>query len=74
MLTPDDCNLGLLDDALEKLDAASPQVSRMIVRAVAACVAADGTVTLEEGETLRAIAESLDCPAPPLLPGQFQAA
>jgi len=31
-----------------------------------ACVAADGTVTLREGELLRAIAATLDCPMPPL--------
>ena len=30
----------------------------------------DGTVTIAEGELLRAVADSLGCPMPPLLPGQ----
>jgi len=33
-------------------------------------IAADGYVTLGEAELLRATAATLDCPMPPLLPGQ----
>ena len=36
--------------------------------ACAGCIAADGRATVEEGELLRAVADSLDCPMPPLLP------
>ena len=38
--------------------------------AAAACVAADHEVTVSEAELFRAIADTLDCPVPPLLPGQ----
>jgi len=33
-------------------------------------VSHDDQVTLREGELLRAIADALDCPMPPFLPGQ----
>jgi hypothetical protein len=33
---------------------------------VTACIAADGTVTSEESELLRAIAAVLGCPVPPV--------
>ena len=33
-------------------------------------VALDRTVTLAEAELMRAMADALDCPVPPLLPGQ----
>jgi Zn-dependent protease with chaperone function len=61
---------GLLDNlrkALDRLAAASPEVKRRVLDASAACVAADGRVTVSEGELLRAIADSLDCPMPPLI-------
>ena len=52
--------------ALTKLSDSSPKVKRQIIDAVAACIMADGQVTLEEGELLRAIAAVLACPMPPL--------
>ena len=55
-----------LDRALNELDAAAPPLKRRILAACAACIGADGQVTLEEGELLRAIADSLGCPVPPL--------
>jgi len=33
-------------------------------------ITADHEVTLEEAELFRAIADTLGCPVPPLLPGQ----
>jgi hypothetical protein len=47
-------------------EAATPPLKGRILAARAACIGADGKVTLEEGELLRAIADSLDCPVPPL--------
>jgi len=61
-----DLDLTSLDRALNELDAASPQLKRRILGACATSIGADGRVTLEEGELLRAIAESLGCPVPPL--------
>ncbi len=56
-----------LDAALRTLDLASRPLKRQILLACAATVGADGRVTVEEGELLRAVSDSLDCPMPPLL-------
>jgi hypothetical protein len=65
-LPPRDLDLRRLDRALDELEAATPPLKRRILAACAACIGADGKVTLEEGELLRAIADSLGCPVPPL--------
>jgi Zn-dependent protease with chaperone function len=65
-LPPRNLDLETLDRALNELDAAAPQLKRQILIACAACIGADGRVTLEEGELLRAIADTLGCPMPPL--------
>ncbi|TDI99537.1 MAG: hypothetical protein E2O73_07445 [Deltaproteobacteria bacterium] len=67
---PDRCGLAALDAALERLAQASPSCVKQLLTACAACIAADRKVTQAEGELLRAIADSLACPMPPLLPGQ----
>jgi Zn-dependent protease with chaperone function len=59
-----------LDKALEKLRTVAPLHKRTLLQACAACISADKQVTTEEGELLRGIADVLDCPMPPLLPGQ----
>jgi len=67
-LRPKDlCTLKSFDAALNELTKAAPKVKRQIVAACVACVAADGTVTVHEGELLRAITATLGCPMPPLL-------
>jgi Zn-dependent protease with chaperone function len=70
-LPPRELDLASLDRALNELDAAAPQLKKQILAGCAACIGADGRVTLEEGELLRAIADALGCPLPPLqsLPG-----
>jgi Zn-dependent protease with chaperone function len=62
--------LSEFDSALEKLASISPALKRALLRACETAVAADHAVTIEEGEMLRAIADGLDVPVPPLLPGQ----
>jgi hypothetical protein len=47
-----------------------PQGKKRLLEAATACVVADRRVTVAEAELLRAIADSLDCPVPPFLPGQ----
>lgn len=64
----DSCGLDTVDRALDVLNRASAPVKRRIVEACTVCVGADGRVTVEEAELLRAIADSLDCPIPPFLP------
>ena len=59
-----------VDHALRKLDTLTPRLKRNVIRACAASIAADRQITVEEGELLRAVADSLDCPVPPFLPGQ----
>jgi Zn-dependent protease with chaperone function len=59
-----------LDRALEVLREADSGTREQLLRACAACIAADREVTQAEGELLRAIADGIGCPMPPLLPGQ----
>jgi hypothetical protein len=67
-LTPVNGNaLAAVDGALDRLATGSPAVKKAVLDACAACIAADGRVTVDEGELLRAIADALDCPMPPLL-------
>lgn len=67
-------SLRLFDQALKKLSRSTPSAKRRLVQAITATVAFDGTVSVKEGELLRAIADRLDCPVPPFLPGQKLAA
>ena len=59
------CTLRAFDAALAQLAQSSPNVKRDVIAAVTACIAADGRVTLEESELLRATAAVLGCPVPP---------
>lgn len=57
-------NLAATDSALGKLAQASPVIRRRLMEAVAECVVADGRVSVEEAELVRAISVVLDCPLP----------
>lgn len=57
-----------LNDALDRLVAAAPRVKRQVVDACSHTVLADDKVTLDEGELLRAVAATLNCPLPPFIP------
>jgi Zn-dependent protease with chaperone function/uncharacterized tellurite resistance protein B-like protein len=59
-----------LDDALDRLAETSPELKEQIIAAAVDTATTDGVITTEEGEVLRAIADTLDCPIPPFLPGQ----
>jgi Zn-dependent protease with chaperone function len=63
----EECRLGALDTALADLEGASPQVTRQILEAAVACIAADRQVTATEAELLRAVSASLGAPMPPLV-------
>ena len=69
MLPREACSLAGLDRSLDRLAASAPQVKSRVLDACGATIASDGRVTIAEGELLRAIADSLDCPIPPLLAG-----
>jgi hypothetical protein len=70
VLPPEQCDLRLLDEALSQLAQTTPTLKRQILEACVEYIAADGYVTLGEAELLRATADTLGCPMPPLLPGQ----
>lgn len=57
-----------LQQATEVLKNTAPFIKRPIVLACAACVSADGAVSVMEAELFRAIIEPLDCPISPFLP------
>lgn len=62
----DTCDLGKVDVALDHLAQAAPEVKRKVLAAGRQTVMHDGQVPEQEYELLRAIADSLDCPMPPL--------
>ncbi len=62
------CNLAAIDAGLDRIAQAAPDVKKTILKACRETVAHDGVVDLKEYELLRAIADSLDCPLPPLPP------
>src|SRR5437868_6789678 len=70
LLPREKCDLRALDGALDRLADTAPRLRGEVLGACVAAVATDGTVTIAEGELLRAVADSLGCPMPPLLPGQ----
>ncbi len=65
------CHLGALDKALNRLGHAVPARKRTALQAFAATVAHDDILHWQEAEALRAVADALDCPMPPL-PGVFR--
>ena len=70
--TPDTISARLLKLEAE-LAAASPPVKKRVLGAAIVAVAADRNVTATEAELLRVIADSLDCPIPPLAVGPIPA-
>jgi len=60
-------NAKLLTKAIEKVNLASPVIKKRVLTAMAEAIACDGKITVEEAETFRAVAESLDCPVPPVM-------
>ncbi|HLG18968.1 MAG TPA: M48 family metalloprotease [Bdellovibrionota bacterium] len=70
MLPLHECTLETLERSLDRLAAAPPVLKQRILTAAMLCVTADGKITEKEGELLRAIADTLDCPLPPFLATQ----
>ncbi|HEX5010116.1 MAG TPA: hypothetical protein VFY71_06925, partial [Planctomycetota bacterium] len=64
------CSPAALSLAIAALGGSSPAARRRLLNACAAGISADAEVTPEEAELLRALAISLHCPLPPVLPGQ----
>ena len=60
-------DLQALDSALDRLAETAPPLKQRLLAAAVACVGADGQVTVDESEAIRAVADSLGCPLPPML-------
>jgi hypothetical protein len=67
LLPREACGLEALDTALDRLALAMPQIKRNVLEACIHVVGADGLIQEREAELLRAIADTLDCPIPPLV-------
>ncbi|MCI0492974.1 MAG: M48 family metallopeptidase [Planctomycetes bacterium] len=70
LLPAEQCTLTRLNDSLRQLSQVVEKQRRRLIDACAACICADRDVRVREAELLRAICDILDCPMPPLLPGQ----
>ncbi len=70
MPSPDECSLDTLDKALHRLDRLRFSDRQRLLLACEACIAQDGRTTVAEAETMRAIADAIDCPMPPILQEQ----
>jgi hypothetical protein len=64
---PATCGLDAVAEALRQFATAPAAWQRVVLAACASAVNADRVVTEDEAELIRAIADALDCPLPPLL-------
>jgi len=68
MLPKAQCTFAAINTSIDRLDLASAPIKQQLVDAAAHCVLADQEVTVDEGELLRAICDTLGAPMPPFLP------
>lgn len=61
------CGLERIDVALDRFAQGTPLVKRQIVHACGRAVMADGRVTSDEAELIRAVADAIGCPIPPFV-------
>jgi Zn-dependent protease with chaperone function len=64
------CDLARVDAALARLSQAVPQIKKNVLNACVLTIAADEIIHEREAELVRAIADALDCPIPPLVQPQ----
>ena len=69
-LEPQQAGLAELDRALDQLVELTPRLKQQLMTACADFISADHEISIAEAEVFRAIADAIDCPVPPLLPGQ----
>ncbi|HEY4417149.1 MAG TPA: M48 family metallopeptidase [Verrucomicrobiae bacterium] len=60
------CGVDQIGPALDRLAQAVPIIKKNLLEACAHVVGADGIIQESEAELLRAVADTLDCPMPPL--------
>jgi Zn-dependent protease with chaperone function len=64
LLPAPSASLIAMDKALDRLAGTTPLLKQKLVAACAAAIHCDGTITTDEGDALRAVADALDCPLP----------
>lgn len=64
---PGAASLRELETALKQLEQLRPLQKPQLLKALARCIEHDGRITAGEAELMRAVADILDCPMPPLL-------
>ena len=64
LMPADAASLKEMDKALDRLVETTPLIKQKLVAACVAAISADGTITLDESEALRAVADALECPLP----------
>jgi uncharacterized tellurite resistance protein B-like protein len=55
-----------IDSALDRLNVTVPIIKKNLLDACAQVIGADGVILETEAELIRAVADSLDCPMPPM--------
>jgi hypothetical protein len=65
-------DLTRISESLARLSLAAPDVKKRALSAAAIAITFDQKVTTEEAELFRAIAESLNCPVPPVVASAIQ--
>jgi len=71
-LPEDKCSLKKLDLSLEELDKASYRIKKKIIDACVTCIVADGQITVKQAELIRATADAIGCPTPPIFPQKIE--
>jgi len=66
-LPREQCGLAQVDEALNRLALAVPQIKKNVLEGCVHVVGADGVIQEHEAELLRAMADTLDCPMPPFV-------
>jgi hypothetical protein len=61
-----DASIASLNEAFARLRSATPAIRRVFLEACTHAVAHDARVQFQEAELLRAVAEAIDCPMPPV--------
>ncbi len=66
LLPREQCGVAQIGPALDRLVLAVPIIKKNLITASVQTIGADGVIKEAEAELLRAIADTLDCPIPPL--------
>ncbi len=67
LLPKNKLSLEALNEALDELAQLKPLKKPLLLKACATCITADQNITAVEAELFRAIADTIDCPMPPLI-------